>query len=241
MSTTHAFSARRRQALFAGAAALAAPGLALAQVAGGKPVSLVVSYPPGGGADLIARLIAAPMAKSLGQTVIVENRPGGSGQIAASLVARAAPDGGTLLLDASSFAVNPSLFPKLPYDSQKDFAPLGVVALFPNVLVCTPTFEARSVKDLVRMAKAAPGKITYASSGNGSAQHLAGALFESRAGVELVHVPYRGGGPALNDVIGGQVPLFFANVASSLGPTHNEPRGRPPRARPPPPPAPPRT
>jgi tripartite-type tricarboxylate transporter receptor subunit TctC len=223
MSRSCPFSAQRRKALVAGLAAAATPGLVLAQaaqaaqVAGGKPVSLVVSYPPGGGADLIARLIAAPMAKSLGQTVIVDNRPGGSGQIAASLVARAAPDGATLLLDASSFAVNPSLFPKLPYDSQKDFAPLGVVALFPNVLVCTPDFEARTVKDLVRMARAVPGKITYASSGNGSAQHLAGALFESRAGVELVHVPYRGGGPALNDVIGGQVPLFFANVASSLG------------------------
>lgn len=215
----HEFSARRRQALFAGVAAVAAPGLALAQapIASGKPVTLVVSYPPGGGADLIARLIASPMAKSLGQNVVVENRPGASGQIAAGLVARATGDGSTLLLDASSFAVNPSLFPKLPYDSAKDFAPLGVVAMFPNVLVCTPSFAARTVKDLVRMAKAAPGKFAYASSGNGSAQHLAGALFESRAGVELVHVPYRGGGPALNDVIGGQVPLFFANVASSLG------------------------
>jgi tripartite-type tricarboxylate transporter receptor subunit TctC len=219
MTKLDTFRAQRRKALLAGAAALAAPGLALSQpqIAGGKPVTLVVSYPPGGGADLVARLIAGPMAKFLGQSVIVDNRPGGSGQIAASMVARATPDGGTLLLDASSFSVNPSLFPKLPYDSQKDFAPLAVVALFPNVLVCTPGFEARSVKDLVRMAKAAPGKIAYASSGNGSAQHLAGALFESRAGVELVHVPYRGGGPALNDVIGGQVPLFFANVASSLG------------------------
>lgn len=218
MSQLVIFDGQRRKALFAGAAALAAPGLALSQPQiGGKAISLVVSYPPGGGADLMARLIAPPMAKFLGRPVVVENRPGGSGQIAASLVARAAPDGSTLLLDASSFAVNPSLFAKLPYDSQKDFAPLGVIALFPNVLVCNPRFEARTVKDLIRMAKAAPGKITYASSGNGSAQHLAGALFESRAGVELVHVPYRGGGPALNDVIGGQVPLFFANVASSLG------------------------
>jgi len=206
----------RRAALRAGVAAVMAPAIARAQ-GSNKPVSLVVSYPPGGGADLIARLIAPVMAKSLDQAVIVDNRPGGSGQIAASLVARAAPDGNTLLLDASSFAVNPSLFPKLPYDSEKDFAPLGVVALFPNVLVCNPKFAARTVRELVQMAKAAPGKIAYASSGNGSAQHLAGALFESRAGVELVHVPYRGGGPALNDVIGGQVPLFFANVASSLG------------------------
>jgi tripartite-type tricarboxylate transporter receptor subunit TctC len=124
-----------------------------------------------------------------------------------------------LLLDASSFAVNPVLFPRLPYDSDKAFTPLAVLALFPNVLVCTPRFEARNVKDLVSMARARarPGRISYASSGNGSAQHLAGALFEDRAGVSLVHVPYRGGGPAMNDVMAGQVPLFFANVASSLG------------------------
>jgi tripartite-type tricarboxylate transporter receptor subunit TctC len=177
----------------------------------------VVSYPAGGGADLMARLIAPPLAKALGQNVLVDNKPGASGQIAASAVARANPDGSMLLVDASSFAVNPSLFPKLPYDSDADFAPLGILALFPNVLVCHPAFEAKSVKDVVRMAKAKPGTISYASSGNGSAQHLAGALFEERSGARLVHVPYRGGGPAMNDVMGGQVPLFFANVASSLG------------------------
>jgi tripartite-type tricarboxylate transporter receptor subunit TctC len=121
------------------------------------------------------------------------------------------------LLDASSFAVNPALFPKLPYDTNTAFTPLGVIALFPNVLVCTPSYEAKSAQDVVRLAKTSPAKIAYASSGNGSAQHLAGALFEDRAKVDLVHVPYRGGGPALNDVMGGQVPLFFANVASSLG------------------------
>ena len=219
MASSLEFDARRRHALGVGVAALAAPSVLLAQtpVADGRPVSLVVSYPPGGGADLVARLIAGPMGGFLKQSVVVENRPGGSGQIAAGLVARARPDGGTLLVDASSFAVNPSLFPKLPYDSQKDFAPIGIVARFPNVLVCNPSFEAKNVRDLVRMAKASPGKIAFASSGNGSAQHLAGELFEQRAGVQLVHVPYRGGGPALNDVIGGQVPLFFANVASALG------------------------
>ena len=219
MNDSGRFDGGRRTTLGAAFAAMAAPSALFAQgaVADGKPVNMIVSYPPGGGADLIARLIAAPMGKVLGQTVVVENRPGGSGQIAAGLVARAHGDGGTLLLDASSFAVNPSLFPRLPYDSERDFAPVGIVAKFPNVLVCTPGFEAKTVRDLVRMAKAAPGSIAYASSGNGSAQHLAGALFESRAGVQLVHVPYRGGGPALNDVMGGQVPLFFANVASSLG------------------------
>ena len=190
---------------------------AAGQVANGKPVTLVVSYAAGGGADLMARLIAPRLAEALGQSVVVDNKPGASGQIAAGVVARAVPDGSQLLLDASSFAVNPALFSKLSDDSDKAFTPLAVLALFPNVLVCTPGFEAKSVNDLVQMAKATPGQISYASSGNGSAQHLAGALFEDRAGVSMVHVPYRGGGPAMNDVMAGQVPLFFANVASSLG------------------------
>lgn len=209
----------RRQLLQASAALLAAPMLARAQdqIAGGRPITLVVSYPAGGGADLMARLIAPHMAAALGQSVVVDNKPGASGQLAASQVARATPDGSQLLLDASSFAVNPSLFPKLPYDTDTAFTPLAVLALFPNVMVCTPSYEAKTVADVVRAAKAKPAQIAYASSGNGSAQHLAGALFEDRAKVNLVHVPYKGGGPAMNDVMAGQVPLFFANVASSLG------------------------
>jgi len=209
----------RRTLLKASAALLAAPSLGRAQsdIAGGKAITLVVSYPPGGGADLMARLIAPKLAEALKQNVVVDNKPGASGQIAAGLVARAVPDGSTLLVDASSFAVNPSLFPKLPYDTDAAFAPLGIIALFPNVLVCTPSFAAKNVRDLLEMARAKPGQISYASSGNGSAQHLAGALFEDRAKVSLVHIPYKGGGPAMNDVMGGQVPLFFANVASSLG------------------------
>jgi tripartite-type tricarboxylate transporter receptor subunit TctC len=209
----------RRRVLQAAAASIAVPwGFAQATgpIAGGKTVTLVVSYAAGGGADLMARLIAPRLADALGQAVVVDNRPGASGQIAAAMVARAVPDGSQLLLDASSFAVNPTLFPKLPYDSDTAFTPLAVLALFPNVLVCTPNFEAKNVRDVIRLAKAQPGKISYASSGNGSAQHLAGALFEDRAGVDLVHIPYRGGGPAMTDVMGGQVPLFFANVASSL-------------------------
>jgi tripartite-type tricarboxylate transporter receptor subunit TctC len=200
---------------------LAAAGLALPAVAqpiaDGKPITLLVSYPAGGGADVMARLIAPVLARTLGQPVVVENKPGASGTIAAAQVARAAPDGSTLLLDASSFAVNPALFDKLPYDTASAFTPLAVLAMYPNVLVCTPGFEARSVADVLRLARAKPGQIAYASSGNGSAQHLAGVLFERLAGVQLNHVPYKGGGPALNDVMGGQVPLFFANVASSLG------------------------
>src|SRR4051812_2739207 len=189
--------------------ALAAPGLAAAQAFPSKPIRIVVTYPAGGGADLMARLVAPKMSEVLGQPVVVENKPGASGQIAAGEVARAAPDGHTLMLDAMSYAVNPSLYPKLPYDPAKAFTPVSVLVLFPNVMVVTPSFAAKDVKDVVAVAKAKPGSIAFASSGNGSAQHLSGELFRQKAGVDVTHVPYKGGGPALNDVIGGQVPLFF--------------------------------
>jgi tripartite-type tricarboxylate transporter receptor subunit TctC len=181
-----------------------------------KPITLVVTYPPGGGADGMARLIAPKMGEALGQSVVIENKPGASGQIGASAVAKATPDGYTLMLDASSFAVNPALYPKLPYDSLKAFKPIGVVALFPNVVLVNANFPAKNIAELTAAAQKSKDAVSYASSGNGSAQHLAGALFESTAKVDMVHVPYKGGGPALNDVIGGQVPLFFGNLASTL-------------------------
>lgn len=181
-----------------------------------KPLTLVVTYPAGGGADLMARLIAPKLSAVLKQPVTVENRPGASGQIAASHVAKSAPDGHTLMFDASSFAVNPGLFPKLPYDSDKAFTIIGVTALFPNVLVANPMHPAKNVSDVIAAARAKPGEVAFASSGNGSAQHLAGALFELQAKVDMLHVPYKGGGPAMIDVMGGQVPFFFANLASSL-------------------------
>ncbi len=181
-----------------------------------KPITLVVTYPPGGGADAMARLVAPKMAEALGQNIIVENRPGASGQIGAAMVAKAAPDGYTLMLDASSFSVNPSLYPKLPYDSEKAFRPIGVIALFPNVLLVNAQFPAKNVGELIAIAGKKKEAVTYASSGNGSAQHLAGALFESAAKVDMTHVPYKGGGPALNDVISGEVPIFFGNMASTL-------------------------
>ncbi len=181
-----------------------------------RPITMVVTYPPGGGADTMARLIAPKLGEALGQTVVIENKPGAGGQIGASAVAKAAPNGYTLMLDASSFAVNPSLYRKLPYDSAKAFRPIGVIALFPNVVLVNAQFPARNIAELTALAKSGKGAVSYASSGNGSAQHLAGALFESAAKVDMVHVPYKGGGPALNDVIGGQVPLFFGNLASTL-------------------------
>jgi tripartite-type tricarboxylate transporter receptor subunit TctC len=195
---------------------LALPQAAFAQGFPSKPIRIVVTYPPGGGADLMARLVAPKISEQLGQPVVVENKPGASGQIGAAEVARAAPDGYTLMLDASSYAVNPSLYAKLPYEPTKAFTPVAVLALFPNVLVVTPAFPAKDVGDLVAQAKAKPGTIAFASSGNGSAQHLSGELFRQKTGVDMTHVPYKGGGPAMNDVMGGQVPTFFANMASSL-------------------------
>ena len=181
-----------------------------------KPITMVVTYPPGGGADAMARLLAPKMSEALGQPVVVDNKPGAGGQIGAAVVAKAAPDGYTLMLDASSFAVNPSLYAKLPYDSLKAFRPVGLVALFPNVVLVNAKFAPQNVADLIALAKKSKDAVSYASSGNGSAQHLAGALFESATGVDMVHIPYKGAGIALNDVIGGQVPLFFGNLASTL-------------------------
>ncbi|MEY3753845.1 MAG: hypothetical protein RLY27_445 [Pseudomonadota bacterium] len=180
-----------------------------------RTISLVVTYPPGGTADLMARTIAGPLGKILGSSVIVENKPGATGQIAASYVAKSQADGYTIMLDASSYSVNPALFPKLPYDPNKVFKTLAVLAQYPNVLLVNPNFAAKSAKDLVVIAKNKPHTISYASSGNGSAQHLAGALFELQTGIEMQHIPYKGGGPALNDVIAGQVPIFFGSVAST--------------------------
>lgn len=180
-----------------------------------RPITIVVTYPPGGTADMMARSISVPLGKLLGTTVIVENKPGATGQIAANYVAKSNPDGYTLMLDASSFAVNPSLFKKLPYDSNKDFKVLALLALYPNVLLTNPNFPPKTVKELVTLAKAKPDEITYATSGNGSAQHLAGVMFEIKADVQMVGVPYKGGAAALNDVMAGQVHIFFGSVASS--------------------------
>ena len=199
-------------------AALVGSGAALAQADAypTKVITLVVTYPPGGGADVMARLIAPKMSDTLGQTIVIDNRPGAGGQIGAGYVAKAKADGYTLLFDASSFAANPALYPKLPYDSLKAFQPIGVTALFPNVVLVNANFAPRTVAELLTLAKGKKDGVSFASSGNGSAQHLAGALFEAATGVDLVHVPYKGGGPALNDVVGGQVPLFFGNLASTL-------------------------
>lgn len=180
-----------------------------------KPIKLVVPYPPGGNADNTARLLATQLGNRLGQQVIVDNRPGGSGTIGAAAVAKSAPDGYTLLLDATAFTVNPSLFAKLPYQPAKDFAPISLINQVPLLLVVPANSALHSVADLSRAAQAAPGKLSYASAGNGGAQHLAAELYKQGAKVEMTHIPYRGGAPALTDLIGGQVDVMFSATTAS--------------------------
>lgn len=180
-----------------------------------KPVKLVVTYPPGGTVDAVARILAPRLSARLGQPVVIDNRAGAGGAIGGDMVAKSAPDGYTVMLDASNHAQNPALR-KMPFDTLRDLAPVSLLVKVPNVLVVNPATSIHSVKDLITQAKAKPGGINYASSGNGSAQHLSGELFASMAGVDMTHVAYKGGGPALTDVMAGQVPVFFASLASSL-------------------------
>jgi tripartite-type tricarboxylate transporter receptor subunit TctC len=178
-----------------------------------KAVRLIVAFPPGGGTDAVARAIAVPLAQKWGQAVIVDNRPGGGTIIATELTKRAAPDGHTLLIVDPSFAINPGLVKNLPYDPHKDFEPVTIVAKFPLILVAHPSLPATSVSELIALARAKPGSVTYASSGVGGATHLAGEIFKSMSGADIVHVPYKGGGPAVLDLLAGRVSIFFSGVA----------------------------
>ena len=205
----------RRSALL-GAAVLAVQGRASAQNYPSKPIRIVVPYPPGGGADTTARLIGPKLQEVLGETVVVDNRPGAGGMIGDDTVAKAAPDGHTLLLGAFAHAVNPALYPKMPFKTPDDFAPISLLVTVPELLVITPSHPAKSVAELVAMAKAEPGKLLYASSGNGTAQHLAAELFRLRTGIDIGHVPYKGGGLAVADVAAGHVPFYFGNMTAAL-------------------------
>lgn len=206
---------------FAGLRALALAG-ALAVVAHAhaatdypqRTVKLLVGQAPGGSTDVVARLVAAQLSGALGRTVIVENRTGNSGSIAADFVAKSKPDGYTLLVVSSSYAINPSLS-HLPFDPQKDLIPVSLLAEAPFLLVVRPDFPAHTVGDLLGLAAAKPGALTYGSGGNGSSGHLAGALLAQLAKREFTHVPYKGAGPALTDVIGGHIDFLFASVLSS--------------------------
>jgi tripartite-type tricarboxylate transporter receptor subunit TctC len=181
-----------------------------------KPVRFIVGQAPGGATDIVARLVAAKLQESLGQNVFVENRTGAAGSVGAAAVAKSPPDGYTILVVSSSYAINPSLYTNLPFDPQKDLVAVSLLAEAPFLLVVHPSVPVKSVKELVALARAQPTKLTYGSGGQGSSGHLAGVLFETGANVKLTHVPYKGAGQALVDVVSGQITFLFASVLSSV-------------------------
>jgi tripartite-type tricarboxylate transporter receptor subunit TctC len=188
---------------------------AVAQPYPNKPIRLVVPYPPGGGTDFFARTLGAKLADVLGQQVIIENKPGAATIVGAEGVAKAAPDGYTVLLgDTGTFAVNPTLYKKLSYDPIKDFEPVTMTGRFALLLVTNPSVPAKDVQELIALAKGKPGSLNYGSPGPGSPHHLAMEMFRQRAGVEVVHVPYKGAAPAVQDLIGGQIPMMFLDLAA---------------------------
>ena len=181
-----------------------------------RPVRFLVGFAPGGFTDVMARAIAGKLTETWGQQVVVDNRPGASTTIATDLAAKAAPDGYTLLMMTDNFVTNPSLFKKLPYDSRKDFAPVTLAALAPFLLVVHPSLPANSVKELVAVAKSRPGKLNYGSGGVGAPGHLSGELFNTLAGVNMTHVPYKGAAPALVDLVAGQIQVYFGNLPVTI-------------------------
>jgi tripartite-type tricarboxylate transporter receptor subunit TctC len=195
-----------------------APAASFAQDFPSRAITIIVAQPPGGGTDIISRIFAQRLSEQLGKPVVVENKPGAGTIVGTQAAAKSAPDGYTLLAGlTANMAVNPSLFKTLPYDPVRDFTPVGMMAQFPFVLVVSKDFPAKSVKNLIAMAKAKPGSINFASAGNGTGQHLSAELFKLMAGVDMTHVPYRGAAPAYSDVISGRTPVFFDNLASALG------------------------
>lgn len=213
----HSKQSIRRTLLKIGAvaAALSAQG-AFAQAWPSKPISLIVPFATGGTTDVLARAVGQELSQALGQPVIVESKPGAGATLGADFVAKSKPDGHTFLMGAVHHTIATSVYKKLPYDFQKDLAPVSIVALVPNVLVVNPAVPAKNVAELTALAKSQPGKLTYGSNGNGTGQHLIGAQFESMAGVEILHVPYRGSGPLTTDLLGGQVTMSFDTITPVL-------------------------
>jgi tripartite-type tricarboxylate transporter receptor subunit TctC len=181
-----------------------------------KPIKIVLGFPAGGGSDILLRTITPALSTLLGQSIVVDNRPGAGGNLAMELVARADPDGYTLLMGSPGLAINPFLYDKLAFDPLHDFAPIGMVGSVQNVLVVNPSLPVHTVAELVEYAKKNPGRLNYASSGTGTSLHLAGELFKHDTGVQITHVPYKGGGPAMNDLLGGQVEMMFNVLPSAL-------------------------
>src|SRR5262245_7451657 len=207
-----------RRALLAGLAAAPFARSASAQTAWpARPVRVMVPYPPAGGADTTGRILFGTLGQLFNQQFVVENRGGAGGTIGEAVVAKAEPDGYTVLHDATAFSVNSSLYSNLSFDYNKDFDPVALVSLVPNILVVTPSVPVKTLADVIAYAKAAPDGIDMASSGNGTLQHLSLEMFRFMTGAKVNHVPYRGGGPALNDVMGGQVKFFFSNGSSVVG------------------------
>ncbi|WP_311223368.1 MULTISPECIES: tripartite tricarboxylate transporter substrate binding protein BugE [unclassified Acidovorax] len=206
---------QRRHLLAALAAASVAPGMSFAQ---DKPLRIVVPFPPGGATDIAGRALQEPLQRLLGQPVVIENRAGAGGSIGMAEIARAAGDGLTFgVATLSTHGVNPAVYAKLPYDPIKDFAGVTEIVKAPGIIVINPqVLPVKDFADLVKYLKANPGKISYATPGNGTIGHMWGELFKSSTGTAMVHIPYRGAGPAINDVLGGQVPVYFDQVASSL-------------------------
>jgi len=199
------------------ALALLAAGAGAADTYPSKPIRFVVAFPPGGGTDLVARTIAPRLAERLAQQVVVDNRPGAGGNLGTEIVAKSAPDGYTMLMGSvGPLAINASLFARLPFDPRRDLAPVTLAASTPNILVVHPSLPVASAQELIALAKARPGAINFASSGQGTPAQLAGELFNSMAGVKMVHVPYKGAAPALADLLGGQVQVMFSTMPPAL-------------------------
>jgi tripartite-type tricarboxylate transporter receptor subunit TctC len=196
--------------------AFALGGPAFAQSYPAKPVRFVVGFPPGGGTDIMARLLAAKLPEFLGQPIVVENRPGAATNIAMEHVARSAPDGYTVLVTTATMAMNPSFYKKLPFDVLRDFAPVSIFSDSPNVLVVRAGLAAKAAGELVALARAKPGVLNYSSAGTGTTQHMTGELFKLRTGTDIVHVPFKGTGPSLTTLIAGDVDMTFANIPAIL-------------------------
>src|SRR5437667_4412494 len=215
----HHSMTRARATVFLFLSALLCASLASAQDAKdypNKPIRFIVPYPPAGGTDVVARILTDPLAAILGQPIIIDNRGGAAGNLGTDLAAKAPADGYTILFTLSSHTINPKLYDKLPFDVEKDFVPISLAAVIPQILVAHPSVPADNVKELIALAKAQPGKLNYASVGTGSPGHIAGELFKLRTGVDMVHIPYKGGGPAVVDTLGGQVQLLFVSIPAAL-------------------------